>query len=253
MVMIADAVHSASDVLSTFIVIAAVKIGGKPADSNHEYGHERFKSIGAITLAVMLALIGGGIGLNGIESLIKGTYNDTPAPELIALIAAVISILVKEAMFQYTKRVGERCNSEALIADAWHHRSDALSSIGSLIGIGASRFGFAFMDSVASIAVCVAILASAVEIFISAMNKLTDRSCSREGDMREVINNVDGVKRIDVLKTRQTGAHCYVEVEIAVDAELSLRKAHDIAEAVHHKIEHDFENVKHCTVHVNPL
>ena len=255
MVMIADALHSASDVLSTFIVIAAVKIAGKPADSDHEYGHERFESIGALILSVMLAIIGGSIGLEGIKTLIAGNFNEADIPTFLALGAAIISILVKEMMFQYTKRVGERCRSEALIADAWHHRSDAMSSVGSLIGIGAARFGFTFMDPLASVIVCIFILLSSVKIFLAAVNKLTDHSCPKdvEEEMHNAISKVAGVIEIDVLKTRQFGANCYVDVEISVDAELSLKKAHNIAEEVHHLIETEFDNVKHCTVHVNPF
>ena len=255
MVMIADAVHSASDVFSTLIVISAVKISGKPEDSDHEYGHERFESIGAIVLSVMLAMIGCQIGFNGFESLINGDYENSPLPSMIALIAAIVSIVVKEIMFQYTKKVGEECRSEAMIADAWHHRSDAMSSIGSLIGIGGAQIGFAFMDSLASIAVCIAIIFSALEIFRSAVDKLTDHSCSEEieDNMNCIIASVEGVKRIDLLKTRLFGASCYVDVEISVDGELSMRAAHEIAEKVHLQIENNFDNVKHCTVHVNPF
>ena len=255
MVMIADAVHSASDVLSTLVVMLAVKISGKPEDADHEYGHERFESIGAISLALMLAAVGLGIGLSGVETLIEGAYEQAPIPSVTALMAAVISIVVKEWMYRYTRRAGELCGSDALIADAWHHRSDAMSSVGSLIGIGASRLGFAFMDALSSVVICVFILKSAVEIFLTAVNKLTDRACDAEVEesMRRTIEGIEGVKRLDVLKTRQFGAKSYVDVEISVDGESSLRTAHDIAERVHERIERDFEDVKHCTVHVNPM
>lgn len=255
MVMIADAVHSASDVFSTLIVMLAVKISGKPEDADHEYGHERFESIGAISLALMLAAIGLGMGFNGFETLIEGAYKEAPLPSVTALVAALISILVKEWMYRYTRRVGEECRSEALIADAWHHRSDAMSSIGSLIGIAASRMGFAFMDALSSIVICVFIVQSAFEIFMSAVNKLTDRACDVEIEesMRRTIEGLEGVERLDVLKTRQFGSKSYVDVEISVDGDLSLRAAHDIAERVHDRIEMEFEDVKHCTVHVNPM
>ena len=255
MVMIADAVHSASDVFSTLIVMLAVKISGKPEDDDHEYGHERFESIGAINLALMLAAIGIGIGFNGVETLLDGEYEGAPLPSIMALIAAIVSIAVKEWMYRYTRRAGELCRSEALIADAWHHRSDAMSSVGSLIGIGASRLGFTFMDALASVIVCVFIVKSAAEIFMSAVNKLTDRACDSdiEESMRLTIEGIEGVRRLDMLKTRQFGSRSYVDVEISVDGELSLREAHDIAELVHDRIERDFEDVKHCTVHVNPM
>ena len=255
MVMVADAVHSASDVLSTLVVMLAVKISGKPEDSDHEYGHERFESIGAISLALMLAAVGIGIGFNGIETLINGEYANLPLPSVTALMAAVISIVIKEWMYRYTRRAGEICGSDALMADAWHHRSDAMSSVGSLIGIGASRLGFEFMDALTSIVVCVFIVKSAAEIFLAAVNKLTDRACDAEVEesMRRTIEGIDGVLRLDVLKTRQFGSRSYVDVEISVDGEMTLRAAHEIAEQVHDRIERDFNDVKHCTVHVNPM
>ena len=255
LVMIADAVHSASDVLSTLIVLAAIKIAGKPADSDHEYGHERFESIGALLLAVMLVVIGGNIGLEGVEALLTSSFNEQPTPTLLALVAAIASIVIKEIMYQYTRRVGEKCKSEALIADAWHHRSDALSSIGSLIGIGGTRLGFGFMDALSSVVVSAFIIESAVKIFLIAVEKLTDHSCPKdiEASMNRAISDVAGVLRVDELKTRQFGANCYVDVEVSVNPEISLRKAHNIAEEIHEKIEQEFANVKHCTVHVNPL
>ncbi len=255
MVMIADAVHSASDVLSTLVVMAAVKISGKPEDSDHEYGHERFESIGAISLALMLAAVGLGIGFSGVEMLLDGEYESAPLPSVTALMAAIISIAVKEWMYRYARRVGEECKSDALIADAWHHRSDAMSSVGSLIGIGSARMGFAFMDALSSIVICVFIIKSAAEIFLTAVNKLTDRACDVdvEESMRRTIEGIEGVRRLDILKTRQFGAGSYVDVEISVDGDLSLRAAHEIAELVHDRIEKNFEGVKHCTVHVNPM
>lgn len=255
MVMIADAVHSASDVGSTLIVLIAIKIAREPEDEDHEYGHERFESIGAIILALMLLSVGAGMGFNGAEILIEGSYVDAPTPGLSALLAAIGSIVVKEVMYRYTRRVGEEVGSDALIADAWHHRSDALSSIGSLIGIASARFGLLFMDALSSIVICVFIIKSAAEIFLSAVNKLTDHTCGEavETEMRRVIASIDGVLRIDVLKTRQFGAKSYVDVEISVDGELSLRAAHEIAERVHDRIESEFAGVKHCTVHVNPF
>ena len=141
------------------------------------------------------------------------------------------------------------------MADAWHHRSDAFSSIGSLIGIGASRLGFAFMDALTGIVICIFIVKSAVEIFMSAVDKLTDRACDLETEisMRRTIEAIEGVKQLDVLKTRRFGSKSYVDVEISVDGELSLRAAHEIAEQVHARIEQKFDGVKHCTVHVNPF
>ncbi len=255
MVMLADAVHSASDVISTLIVLAAIRIARRPEDEDHEYGHERFESIGAIILALMLLTVGAEMGFDGATILLEGSYVDSPMPGISALTAAILSIVVKELMYRYTRRIGEEVKSDALIADAWHHRSDALSSIGSLIGIAAARYGFLFMDALSSLVICVLIIKSAWEIFLTAVNKLTDHTCGEEieNSMRRAILSVDGVLRIDVLKTRQFGSKSYVDVEISVSGELSLHAAHEIAERVHARIEQKFDGVKHCTVHVNPF
>ena len=255
MAMVADAIHSASDVFSTIIVMAAVVIAGKPEDEDHEYGHERFESVAAIVLSVLLAGTGLGIGKSAVESIWRGSYKEAVIPALMTLIMAVVSIVVKEAMFWYTKIVGKRIHSDALIADAYHHRSDALSSIGSFVGIGAARLGFPIMDPLAGLLICFFILHSAWEIFESAQKKLTDHCMEAEDveKIRQLIGNTEGVLALDELKTRMFGSRCYVDAEIAVKADLSLMEAHDIAEEVHLKIEEEFPDVKHCTVHVSPF
>ncbi len=254
MAMVADAIHSASDVFSTVIVMVAVVIAGKPEDEDHEYGHERFESVAAIILSVLLAMTGLGIGKSAVEAIWYGTYKEAAIPALSALIMAVVSVVVKEAMFRYTKMVGQKINSDALIADAYHHRSDSLSSIGSFVGIGAARLGFPIMDPIAGIVICFFILQSAWEIFESAQRKLTDHCLDpvTVSLMKRAIMETPGVLEVDELKTREFGAKSYVDAEIAVEATLSLMEAHDIAEAVHEKIEKEFPEVKHCTVHVNP-
>lgn len=252
--MIADAVHSASDVLSTVIVLIAVKISGKSADKDHPYGHDRFESLASLVLTAMLAAAGIGIGITGVKSIIHSDEVKV-IPGVISMVAAVVSIIAKEAMYQVTVRVGRREKSDALIADAWHHRSDAISSIGSLVGILLGRFGIAWADGAVSLIICLLILKTAIEIGISAVNKLTDHACDRvtEKRMRDVITGVRGVKRIDVFRTRCFGSGWYVDVEISVDPELKLKTAHEIAENVHDEIENEFCDVRHCMVHVNPL
>ena len=141
------------------------------------------------------------------------------------------------------------------MADAWHHRSDATSSVGAFIGILGARMGFPILDPLASVVICVLIAKASVDIFKDAIDKMVDHSCDEhtEEKMRETILNVDGVKRVDLLQTRLFGSKVYVDIEIATDGNLSLNEAHDIAEKVHHKIEQDFADVKHCMVHVNPV
>ncbi|WP_244833899.1 cation diffusion facilitator family transporter [Clostridium sp. BJN0001] len=252
--MISDAVHSASDVFSTFIVIIGVNIANKKSDNEHQYGHERMECIASIILAAVLLGTGLCIGYQGIKKIIYRNYIDIAIPGILALIAASISIIVKEWMYRYTKNASKKINSSALMADAWHHRSDALSSIGALIGILGSRIGFPILDSVASVVICIFIVKASYDIFKDSVNKLVDKSCDKKivDSMRKVILNQTGVLRIDDIRTRIFGNKVYVDIEIAADGNKSLIETHKIAESVHHIIENDFGNVKHCMVHVNP-
>ena len=252
--MISDAVHSASDVFSTLVVIIGVKLAGKQPDKEHPYGHERMECVASVILAVVLAATGFGIGMSGIEKIITPEEYDLAVPGALALAAAVVSVVVKELMFHYTKHAAKQINSGALMADAWHHRSDALSSVGSFAGILGARMGAPVLDPLASVIICVFIEKAAVEIFRDAVDKMIDKACDEEqvSQMREVILSTDGVLGIDELKTRLFGSKIYVEVEISMDAAKTLVEAHDTAEAVHDAIESAFPEVKHCMVHVNP-
>lgn len=252
--MVSDAVHSASDVFSTLVVIVGVRLAGKQPDKEHPYGHERMECVASVILAVVLAATGAGIGMSGIEKIASPDKYDLAVPGVLALIAAVVSVIVKEAMFHYTRRAARQINSGALMADAWHHRSDALSSVGSFAGILGARMGFPILDPLASVIICVFIEKAAVEIFMDAVNKMIDKACPEETveQMREVILGTEGVLGIDELKTRLFGSKIYVEVEILMDAAKTLVEAHDTAEAVHDAIEGAFPDVKHCMVHVNP-
>lgn len=252
--MISDAIHSASDVFSTIIVMIGIRISNKKPDPNHPYGHERFECVAAIVLADILFVTGAMIGLKGLQTLISGNWANGPLPGTLALWAAIISIFTKEAMFWYTRMQAKKINSSALMADAWHHRSDSLSSIGSLLGIFFARKGFPFMDSVASIVICIFIIKAAWDIFFDSIDKMVDKSCPPEiiEEMRDLISKQDGVIELDSILTRSFGNRAYVDVEITADGSLSLYEAHKIAETVHKKIEHQFPVVKHITVHVNP-
>ncbi|MDR3264272.1 MAG: cation diffusion facilitator family transporter [Clostridiales bacterium] len=252
--MISDAVHSASDVFSTFIVMIGIKISGKRSDANHQYGHERFECIAAVILAALLFATGIGIGYSGISKLIIGDYSSLSVPGILALVAAVVSIAVKEIMFWYTRKAAKTIKSGALLADAWHHRSDALSSIGSLIGIAGARLGFMPLDMIASAVISIFVIKTAVSIFWDAVKKMTDEACSDEfvERIKAVINGHTAVINIDSLKTRKFGERIYADVEISINAELSFVEAHDIATAVHDDLEKTFPELKHCTVHANP-
>lgn len=251
--MISDAVHSASDILSSIIVIIGVKLSAKDSDNAHPYGHERFECVAAIVLSVILFVVGLFIGESAINN-IGGDRSDLTIPGMLALVAAVISIVSKEAMFHYTKHYAKKLNSSALMADAWHHRSDAFSSIGALVGIVGARIGFPILDSIASIVICAFIVKASYDIFKDAVNKMIDRSCSE--DVEKMITDCaakqNGVLKIDNIKTRMFSNRIYVDIEICADGKLTLEEGHEIAENVHTAIENNFENVKHIMVHVNP-
>lgn len=251
--MVSDAIHSASDVFSTFVVMIGIKIASKEPDEEHPYGHERMECVAAIILATILCITGLGIGKNALE-FITGNSSEVSAPGMLALIAAIVSIIVKEAMFWYTRHYAKMIDSGALMADAWHHRSDALSSIGAFIGIIFARMGYVMMDSIACLVICVFIVKAAYDIFKDAIDKMVDKSCSSEveAEIRTIVMSVDGVKGIDSLSTRLFGNKMYVDIEIRADGEKTLNETHEIAEAVHDSIEAQFEKVKHIMVHVNP-
>ncbi len=251
--MISDAIHSLSDVLSTIVVIIGIKLSNKKADKEHPYGHERLECVASIILAVMLMLTGVGIGATGISSIIKGKYVVLMSGTL-ALIIAIVSILAKEAMYWYTRRTAKKINSGALLADAWHHRSDALSSIGSFIGILGAKLGFPVLDSIASIIICLFIIKVAYDIFKDAVDKMIDKSCDEETikKIEDIIYENKDVVKIDDLKTRKFGNRYYIDVEISVDKNMSVLNAHDVAHDIHDNIENRLPSTKHCMVHVNP-
>ncbi|MBQ0059342.1 MAG: cation transporter [Lachnospiraceae bacterium] len=252
--MISDAIHSASDVFSTIIVMIGVSIANKAADQNHPYGHERLECVASTTLAIVLALTGGGIGYSALRKIISGNAATLAIPGLLALIAAIVSIIAKEAMYQITKNAAKKINSDALMADAWHHRSDALSSIGAFIGILGARLGFPILDPVAGLVICLFIEKAAFDIYKSAFDKMVDKACPQEmiDAIRQVIQEQKDILTIDDLKTRQFGAKIYVDVSIGVDGNKTLREAHDIARIVHLTLEREFPEIKHCMVHENP-
>lgn len=252
--MISDAVHSASDVFSTVVVMIGVSLSGKKPDKEHPYGHERLECVASVLLAVVLAATGLGIGYSGVMKIISSDEQSIAVPGAMALIAAVVSIVVKELMFRYTAHHAKKIGSGALMADAWHHRSDSLSSIGAFVGILGARLGAPVLDPIASVIICVFIEKAALDIFRDAVDKMIDRSCPEEyaEKMKQAVLGVEGVIGIDEFRTRLFGSKIYVEVEIVMDSAKSLVEAHDTAEAVHELIERDFEGVKHCMVHVNP-
>lgn len=252
--MLSDAVHSASDVFSTFVVMIGVRMAAKDSDKEHPYGHERLECVAAILLAFVLAITGAGIGIKAFKNIVSGDYAALQVPGLLALIAAIVSIVVKEGMYWYTRHFAKKIDSGALMADAWHHRSDAFSSIGALIGIGGARMGYPIMDSIASLVIFLFIMKAAFDIFKDAMDKMVDHACDEETEeqIKACVLEQGEVLGIDMLQTRIFGNKIYVDMEIRVNGDYTLREAHDIAEDVHERIEQNFQKVKHIMVHVNP-
>ena len=252
--MVSDAVHSLSDVFATFIAFLGVRFGRREADASHPYGHERIESLAAIVLGLILLVTGVGIGWVGLEKILAGNYESLPIPGMIALVAAIVSIAVKEGMFWYTRHWARVIRSSAFEADAWHHRSDAMSSIGALVGVGGSMLGYPVLDPIASVVICLFILKQGISIIYDALKKMLDTSCGEqfEKEVRQLVDAENQVERIDMLRTRMFGDKVYIDMEIAIDGSMQLTDAHAIAERVHDDIEHAFPEVKHVMIHVNP-
>ena len=252
--MISDAIHSASDVFSTIVVIIGVRLSSRDSDREHPYGHERMECVAAIILSIVLFITGLGIGIQALQDILNGNYETLQMPGILALIAAIVSIIAKEAMYWYTRHYAKQIDSAALMADAWHHRSDAFSSIGALIGIAGSRMGFPIMDSIASLVIFIFIAKAAFDIFKDAMDKMVDHSCDEntEKAIYDCVISHEDVLGIDLLQSRIFGNKIYVDLEIELDASYTLEKAHRIAEDIHEDIEKNFPKVKHVMIHVNP-
>ena len=250
--MVADAVHSLSDVAGSALVMFGAKISGKGSDADHPYGHERLECVVSLILANILILVGAGIGYNGIKDLTDPS--SLAVPGALALVAAVVSLVSKEALFWYTRRAAKSINSVSLMAEAWHHRSDALSSIGSFIGILGGLLGVPVLQPIACLVIAVMILKVAVDIYKDTFSRLVDRSAEQKTveELGRIAGNVKGVIGVDDIKTRLFGSKIYVDLEIACDSRLTLEEAHNIAESVHHAVERCRSDIKHCTVHVNP-
>lgn len=253
--MISDAVHSASDVFSSIVVIIGARLSAKESDKEHPYGHERMECVAAIVLSVILLITGLGIGVSALKKIFGADNEALAVPGVLALVAAACSIIAKEAMFWYTKFYAKKIDSSALLADAWHHRSDALSSVGALIGIAGARMGLPVLDPIASLLICGFIAKAAYDIFKDAIDKMVDHACDEDTEeaLYSCAKAIDGVIQIDLLRTRVFGNKIYVDIEIGADGERPLKETHAIAEEVHNSIEAQFPKVKHIMVHVNPV
>ena len=252
--MVSDAVHSLSDVFATFVAFLGTTLSKRPADTEHPYGHERIECVASLVLGIILLVTGIGIGKAGLENIISGSYHSLRVPGMIALIAAIVSIITKEGMYWYTRHYAKILDSPAFMADAWHHRSDALSSVGSLIGISGAMLGYPVLDSVASVVICVFILKVSFDVIKDAIQKMMDtsRGTEYESKIKEFVIRQDGVEGVDTVHSRMFGNKVYVDLEIVVDKNITVGEGHEVAERVHRLLEQQFPDIKHVMIHVNP-
>lgn len=251
--IIADGLHSASDIITSFGVLIGNKISRKPRDDEHQYGHEKAESLVSFTLAAVLIGIALKIGYDGFKDLIN--INNILVPNALPLVVALISIAVKEYQYQITIRVAKRNNSSVLKADAWHHRSDALSSIAAFIGIGGAMLGFKILDPIATIIVAIVVVKVGINILKSSCDELMDSSISKE-DIREIkllIDNNENVYGIKDFKSRKYGSVAYIDMSIFIDKSKSLEEAHDIADKLERNIISNLGYIKEINIHTEPF
>ena len=257
--MIADAVHSLSDFITDLIVLIFVKISAKPQDESHDYGHGKFETIATFVIGLALVAAATGIIVSGSLKLTNWLQGEQlKAPGWLALWAALISIIVKEVLYRYTALVGQRLNSQAVIANAWHHRSDALSSIGTAIGIGGAILlgqRWTVLDPLASIIVGALLIKVAVELLKTSIGELTECSLPEETEreIEDIVKSFPGVYEPHNLRTRKIGNHIAIEIHIRMDGALSLHDAHEQASTIEHSLKQRFGAETHVTIHMEPI
>lgn len=257
--MIADAVHSLSDFVTDIIVLLFINISSKPKDESHDYGHGKYETLATSIIGIVLLLVGIGIfweGLNKIMAFAKG--EELESPGMIALVAAVVSIIIKEILYQITKSVGQKVNSQAVIANAWHHRSDAFSSIGTLIGIGGAILlgpKWRVLDPVAAVGVSIFIVKVALQLLMPAINDLLEKSLAKEteDEIISVIQCVDGIKDPHNLRTRRIGNDYAIEIHVRVNGETTVRQAHELTLEIENKLREKYGSNTHVVIHVEPV
>ena len=253
--LVSDAANSASDVLSTLIVMFGARLSGKKADEDHNYGHEKLESVTALVLAALLLATAVMIGWGAVNTIIGFSQGQTiEIPGVFALVAAAISIGLKEWMYRFTRKVALDTKSTALMATAWDHRSDVLSTLGSMIGVGGAMLGVPVLDPIASIVIALFIVRVAYRVAREATSQLTDRAADRQTVERmvRIIESVPGVAHVDDLDTRISGSGVCLDVRLSVDASKTVGEAHDISHNVKTALGAQFDNIKSCIVHVNP-
>ncbi len=248
--MVSDSMHSFSDSVSTVAVLVGLRIAGAPPDAEHPYGHGRAETVAAKLVALLLILTAVGVGYAAVQKLLSG---DISQPGSLALWAALVSIIVKEGMYRYTAAVGHRIRSKALLADAWHHRTDALSSVTAFVGIFGARLGMVFLDPAAGLVVAAMVLKTGLSIYWQSIEELVDTAppVSVLESISETAQSTPGVIHVNEIKARSHGPYVYVDLKICVDRTITVQAGHDIAHATAERLR-ALPEVKDVLVHVNP-
>lgn len=256
--MVADAVHSLSDLLTDIIIVIFVRTASKPIDHTHEYGHGKFETLASLIIGVILFIVGIGIMITGVEDCIKFFEGDRgEKPRMIALIAAILSIALKEGLYRYTLSEGKKINSPVLVANAWHHRSDAFSSIATLIGVAGSMFlgkNGLILDPLAAILVSFYICKSGYDVIKPSIDELLEKSLpiETEKEIREILKSIEGIEGVHNLKTRKIGNRIAIETHAEMDGNMSLEDAHQIATIAEKELKKKFGQKTHIGIHMEP-
>ena len=257
--LVADAVHSLSDFATDIVVIVFVKISEKPEDADHRYGHGKYETLATAIIGLVLFAVGVGLligGVTKVADVLNGVV--LPEPSMIALIAAAVSIISKEVLYRYTVRVGKNLNSQAVVANAWHHRSDAFSSIGTLVGVAGAIFlgeRWRILDPIAAILVSAFIIKVAIELIKPCIDELLERSLPAETEKQilDIITSFPEVSSPHHLRTRRIGNHYAIEVHIRMDGQTSLEDAHTVATRVEKRLKTEFGSDTHVGIHMEPV
>lgn len=257
--MVADAIHSLSDFATDIIVLFFVRISSKPADTTHKYGHGKFETLATAFIGFALLAVGIGILIEGTKNIVAVVRGEVlQAPGVIALLAAAVSIISKEILYQYTVYKGRKINSQAVVANAWHHRSDAFSSIGTLVGIAGAMFlgeKWRVLDPVAAVIVSVFILKVAIDILRNSLEELMEHSLpdAEEEEIKQIILSTNGVESPHHLRTRRIGNRVAIEVHIRMNGDMTLTKAHQITTEVEQQLKLRFGENTHIGIHTEPI
>jgi cation diffusion facilitator family transporter len=249
--LIADGIHSLSDLLSDFLVIVAVRLGSREADDEHPYGHRRFETIATVILGISLCVIGGGIAWSVMKRMEQPEH--LPTPDVLSLGIVVLSILINEWLFHYTKRIAKTTRSKLLLANAWHQRSDAISSVVVLFGIGAVLMGYPLADAIAAIVVALMVVKLGLGMMIASIKELVDTSLPLplQAEIRATILDIEGVEGVHLLRSRQMGEDVLLDAHIMVDSRITVSEGHNIADKVRDELVMRFDDVMDVLVHVD--